>query len=79
MFVKLWYIHLLLATVLEYETEAQVTYPMCYLRHLKINKEMKNGGDLISSSSFLWTKKSQEPRCLSEGKVGSGSTKCSIS
>lgn len=59
-FVKLQYICLLLATLLESKTEAHVTYPTCYLRHLKINEEIKNRGDLISSFSFFMDQK--EPR-----------------
>lgn len=53
MFVKLQYICLLLATLLESKTEAHVNVPMCSLRHLKINEEIKNRGDLISSFSFF--------------------------
>lgn len=49
-----------LATLLEYKTEAHVTYPTCYLRHLKISKEMIS----FPVSASVYTKRSQEPRCL---------------
>lgn len=76
-FVKLQYFHLLLATLVEYKTDVHVTYTMCYLRHLKINEEIENRGDLISSASFFMDKRSHEPRCLSRGEVRSDCTKYS--